>query len=537
MKKFIRLRVQNFGSWKALDIDLNSQGIVCITGLSGAGKSSIWRALHWCLWGNTPDPVGVEEIRHSRKPTIVRLDIVENGERYAIIRYRGHPHYGNKLVFTGSGIPAVVEDSHIKSVQRLVAQFLGINETVFRATTYFSQQNFRQFHVSTDQVKKAFIESLTYGSLFEQCETLMREKVREYERELDRLHGRLEGVRASIAVLTEQTRMRKAMVQSQIQQIESAIETFQETIAQVEQRRQAVSLVREQKRMVDDKLLALREHLSGFESDIKRYRLAGDKCPRCGLVMPESLRKERLQEALGFFEKSQAIGIKLQAQQVALHSSCQQLLECEESIARNRYEIDILQREILVFKQAFRQSGDTQQLRVQQLALEQEVQELTRHISYSSFWLKGFGWVGLRGMVLAKAVGLLHERTRFYLHRILRDRIIFSLKLDKNRLVASCNGRSYWSLSGGERQALDVSTGFALRDLAESYNKCRFNLLILDEPTESQDPYLTSVCQNFFVECAKPSTFLVTHRELSSPFDKVYEVTSNEGVSSLRQMI
>ena len=84
---------------------------------------------------------------------------------------------------------------------------------------------------------------------------------------------------------------------------------------------------------------------------------------------------------------------------------------------------------------------------------------------------------------------------------------------------------------------MDVSTGFALRDLAESYNKCRFNLLILDEPTENQDAYLTAVCQNLFVECAKPSTFLVTHRELSSRFDKVYEVVLREGVSCLQQVV
>lgn len=535
MIEFRSLHLRNFASWERCDVPLHNQGAVSITGEVGAGKSTLWRALSWCLHGSTPDAIRADEVRRPRKPTIVRTVFRKNTREYSITRYRKHPQWGNKVVFKGYGIPEVVEDSHVKTVQYLINQTLGMNETLFRTTTYFSQRNFHTFHSLTDQGKKAYIESLTYGSLFEQCEVKVRQRVRDTEQVIARLEGKLEGLKQSIATLSSQSAEVKAQTKQQLTALKQKFSICEQAIVKAEKAREPYIGSAEEKRDLDGKLSVVQHKRRDAEDDVERYSIPKPLCPKCGLRMIENLRPERLaeaQEALATYTRMEAtLAVKIDN----MLSRCQKLWACEDQIATLQAQRRDMVYERSVLHNTLSQQGDLAPLLAQQQELGNVLSKHKLQLRYIEFWQRGFSFQGLRALVLHKAVRTLSERVRVYLRRVMQEKVEFECALEENKLVTLCNGRSYGALSGGERQSVDLCTGFALRDLAEGYNKCRSNLLILDEPTESMDTNTIAACQSLFLEYAKPSTFLITHRDLGVTFTHAYEVTKNETVSQLRK--
>ncbi len=52
--RLLSLRARNFRSFAELDLDLRLDGMVAIVGANGAGKSSIFMAVEWALFGRPP---------------------------------------------------------------------------------------------------------------------------------------------------------------------------------------------------------------------------------------------------------------------------------------------------------------------------------------------------------------------------------------------------------------------------------------------------------------------------------------------------
>ena len=57
MIQFTKLNIEGFCSIPNLSLDLNTTGITIIRGVNGEGKSSIFSALVWGLYGKTPKDV------------------------------------------------------------------------------------------------------------------------------------------------------------------------------------------------------------------------------------------------------------------------------------------------------------------------------------------------------------------------------------------------------------------------------------------------------------------------------------------------
>jgi DNA repair exonuclease SbcCD ATPase subunit len=529
---FKRLQLRHVGSWAACDIPLDAQGMIGIVGETGVGKSTIFKALHWCLYGEMPDPIQADEICPPGKPSSVRLVMEQDGHRYVVTRHRKHPTYGSKVFFEGYGIPATVGDSHVKTVQGLIQRFIGVSSTLFRTTTYFSQRNFHQFHTMTDQAKKAYIESITYGSMFERCEALTRDRLHDYERELAYIEGERATLTSTIAVMKVQLAEQRDVTQSMLEQIDSVIDAHMDRIQTCREQQKRYRHARAQQEKLEDALRVLQNQRAQALADVERYSHPDQRCPRCGLVMVEALRKERLVDAQHMLRKVEQEVQSCEKKYAPVRENVRHYGELDEAMCAAEHECTVLQRERATLEQTRTQHLDIVPFE-QTLALrETEALTLQKPLRYHTFWLKGFGFQGLRSYMLTHAIAYMTARIQCYLYRAFGDAMAFDLRLEKNRLVTLCNGRSYWTLSGGERQSVDLCTGLALRDLAERYNKARFNLLILDEPFENLDSRLTTIAQDLVLSYAKPSTFLITQRRLSVPLDAIYAVTKTDNISA-----
>ena len=536
MIEFVSLSARFFRSWKRLDIDLSDQGVVCMKGETGAGKSSIFSALMWGLYGSTPEATKADEIRNPRKSTAVRIVLRREDQEYIITRYRGHKEYKNKVFFTGHGIPLVVEDSYVRTVQGLINSFLGVSETIFLTTTYFAQRNFHHFHSLTDTQKKAFIESITYGSLFEACERIVREKVARNQRDIDKLEGEIKGLEESIKNIQVQTEEQKQQLKEEAQIFRQKIEYIDQHLVKLNIDLKKYEHFVDEHEKLNDEIWSIDNTINDLKEDIERYERNTGPCPRCGLIMLDNLKRGRIYEAQESIKKLEMKHDRLTEKYKKVGLGYQKYTSTEKWIKEKERDRILLQSEIDHRRSQYSRRDNTEELRKMRDELQEEVSTLKKEVTYSSFWIKGFGWNGLRAYVLINAIRYLSGKIELYLRRVMGEKIDFQLLLENNRLVTDCNGRSYNSLSGGERQAVDLCTGLAMRDLAEQYNKSHFNILIVDEGFEGLDKNLTAVAQSLVLEYAKPSTFLITHQDFSGNFDQLYHVSKVHNHSQLRKV-
>lgn len=170
MITFRQLTIEGFGSIQAeFKLELNDPGITLVRGKNGAGKTTIWSALLWCLYGitskGTPGTKVAtwENLRGPEfKGTRVMLDLTVNGMDYLIARhldYKGNTlgkRGGSNLVIAKQGIQ--IEELGKTGQQEYITKLMGMDSTIFVNAVMFNQRHTRLSEVSDAEKRKVFEE-------------------------------------------------------------------------------------------------------------------------------------------------------------------------------------------------------------------------------------------------------------------------------------------------------------------------------------------------------------------------------------------
>lgn len=145
-----------------------------------------------------------------------------------------------------------------------------------------------------------------------------------------------------------------------------------------------------------------------------------------------------------------------------------------------------------------------------------------------------------RGYLLKGIIDYISKKSKEYSQIVFEtDKIDF--KLEGNDIDISYDGKSYESLSGGEKQKVDLIVQFAIRDMLCRYLNFSSNILVLDEIFDNLD---SKGCQNILnLISAKlndiQSIFIVTHHsDISIPSDdEIFVVKGIDNISRIQHAI
>lgn len=102
------LKMENFLSYESAELNLSDRGLVLVEGenrdsggSNGAGKSAIFEAICWCLFGYTNRGLKANDVcRLGSTGTRVEVSVTSgDGQEYTVIRNRNHKTEGNRLVW------------------------------------------------------------------------------------------------------------------------------------------------------------------------------------------------------------------------------------------------------------------------------------------------------------------------------------------------------------------------------------------------------------------------------------------------------
>lgn len=183
-----RLYAANFLSYESLDLPLADRGLVLIDGenqdtggSNGAGKSAIFEALTWGLFGATnrglrgDEVVRRNESRDLTNDTMVCVEISVDGKFVQVFRHRNHKQHKNKLLlFVDKNEITMGSD---KETQERLHSLLQIDREAFVAAVMFPQ-GAEGFASLTDAGQKAILDRILGTERFAEAQLRVKEKLK-----------------------------------------------------------------------------------------------------------------------------------------------------------------------------------------------------------------------------------------------------------------------------------------------------------------------------------------------------------------------
>lgn len=166
---FTDIAIANFFSIaEEITIDLVNQGLVLISGenhdssaadSNGSGKSTIFEALLWCLWGKTVRGQTSDSVINSttKRDCYVYLNMVDGDKQYSVRRFRNHQQFKNGLQLWSGDTDLSEGTSTLTQVK--IDELLGIDFESFIRGPMLPQGSFKRFSQMTDSEQKIILEN------------------------------------------------------------------------------------------------------------------------------------------------------------------------------------------------------------------------------------------------------------------------------------------------------------------------------------------------------------------------------------------
>lgn len=248
--EFISLQAQNFCTLGDITLPLNQTGLVLVTGINkdapkannnGSGKSSIFDAICWCLWGETTRGLSGDEVVNLAvgKDCKVALTFEDEGNTYVISRHRKDSRISkpNDIIIMCNGQPLATKSS-MKSMQEVIDRIVGFDFHTFCAM--MPGTGVKATHMTDIQIK-ALLESLLHTEHLSVAYDAARTRAKELDNQIStyaldskRLQNELRMVDDELEKLKSLQDSFEHTKQQEVQQHEERLKTLQAEIDDIE---------------------------------------------------------------------------------------------------------------------------------------------------------------------------------------------------------------------------------------------------------------------------------------------------------------
>ena len=323
-------------------------------------------------------------------------------------------------------------------------------------------------------------------------------------------------------------------------------------------------------------VMELKAQVNAVNSQIRKYKSITDICPTCGQKLPNVHKidtteleadKSRLEsemekinseisdlqnkfdievaevteryklEEISFPNKKSVLDKKLKELDIELRSQTKLLTDCRSQLSileyKDKNKSDIVNNHIIKLDELDNLLKSINDNIVynndKQIMLQQHLDVIAK---FDTAIKRDF-----RGYLLLGVIDFIDRNAKHYSEVIFGHNDV-DVALDGNNLMITYQGKEIESLSGGERQKVDLIIQFSIRDYLCRYTNFSANVLVLDEIFDNLDSIGCDRVIDLITNELKDvsSIYIVTHRgDLSIPRDAVITVVKeSDGISYIR---
>ena len=551
-------------------LQLNQGCTVLIKAPNGNGKSSIFGAIVWCIYGKSLK--GVSEVNTWKEVqpkdysgTKVELFFQRDQDIYKITRCQNYKKVlddgakgNNRLIFYENGDTVNIK-SKIKLQEHIILK-LGLSYQLFMNSIMFGQGLQRLITESNSDKKKLFEEifDLNFLNIAKNIAQEGFEEVYSESKELEyntkNLHQEIESVKSTYKDLKEKEASWKTTLDEECKELKEKRDTLSNKL-RIEKKNinKALSL------SLDTKVKKQTHLISSLKEKLNDARnLSKMSLEEFIDIILELMQKKKYDKAYESLLKIKSAFIKITKYQKELEKANDKLYELKET-RRELNEVketcEEYAEEILQIDSKIRKLGNESlkilspkykekivKLKSKLKTIEQEYQlKLNKLKDYEWLLKDPLGNNGIKAYLFDSSLDLLNNTLDSY-SEVLGFRISFEIDLSSTRkdfvTLIERGGViiDYDELSGGEKQVCNLAMAFAM---FESMSAARgINIAFLDEVFESLSSDNIEIVISLIKHIFESKTlFLITHHDsLPLSHSKLLQVEKQNGLTSLKQL-
>lgn len=551
-------------------LQLNQGCTVLIKAPNGNGKSSIFGAIVWCIYGKSLK--GISEVNTWKEVqpkdysgTKVELFFQRDQDIYKITRCQNYKKVlddgakGNsRLIFYENGDTVNIK-SKIKLQEHIVLK-LGLSYRLFMNSIMFGQGLQRLITESNADKKKLFEDIFDLNFLniakdiaqdsFEEAHS----EFKELEYNTKNLRQEIENVKSTYKDLKEKEASWKTTLDEECKELKEKRDTLSNKLKKEKKNiNKALALSLDTKVKKQTHLISsLKEKLNDARS------LSKMSLEEFIDIILELMQKKKYDKAYESLLKIKSAFIKITKYQKELEKANDKLYELKET-RRELNEVketcEEYDEEILQIDSKIRKLGNESlkilspkykekivKLKSKLKIIEQEYQTKLNKLKDYEWLLKDpLGNNGIKAYLFDSSLDLLNNTLDNY-SEVLGFRISFEIDLSSTRkdfvTLIERGGViiDYDELSGGEKQVCNLAMAFAM---FESMSAARgINIAFLDEVFESLSSDNIEIVISLIKHIFESKTlFLITHHDsLPLSHSKILQVEKQNGLTSLKQL-
>jgi len=179
------IKLQNFKKYTSFEIEF-ADGLTGIIGKNGSGKSTIFEAILFALYGEAKNRGNKELLRNSdaseKENVAVELEFESDGVTYRVVReFRGKAMSANAKLYENGSLTT----SGAKEVTQAVTKLTKMSKDAFMHTLFASQKELSSLSALKNEDRRKMIRKLLGLEKIDFVEKELIEKSRELKREID----------------------------------------------------------------------------------------------------------------------------------------------------------------------------------------------------------------------------------------------------------------------------------------------------------------------------------------------------------------
>lgn len=555
MIKFKKLTMNNFFSYEHEEIDFNMNGLILISSNNGCGKSTIFEAIIWALSGNTLKGVPADNVVNNKFNTncYVTLDMNINGVEYSVSRYRFSPEHGNNLVLIKECQD--ISSRLNKDTQNTLNNILGVPYNVLTNAVILGEAMTYKFTSMNDRQQKELIESMLaiqydIKASQDKAKSEMSSKTIKSSSETKALETSTKMLEdLSNHNIKDLDEYRKSIheLSDKVKKAADDISNKSSNILKVENTLNDIRIKSIEASKLESFISNCNNQFSKIADQIRKLKFQDVKlCPTCNQPLSNDKTIElmkKYQDELNNIandkeEKNKQLSEIGSSASFSdyIKTATAEIAEMKTSLSLDRAEYTNLVGSLEAAKRDLQLAVtyDDMKSELQNKINEsnEKIKELDKEIKIYNYATSLFKPTGLMLYIINNALSYINDRITKYTSVLLNRSYKFILVKDKLTLKDE-NGISYQSLSSGEKKRLDIAIQFALNDYLLNYCGVKFNMLFLDEITESLDnngiENIIEILNIKFEYNKFDAIMIITHLDyLKNYFENTIEIIKDE---------
>lgn len=561
MIQFTKLNIEGFCSIPNLSLDLNTTGITIIRGVNGEGKSSIFSALVWGLYGKTPKDISdVNTWEKLRKKdyqgTKVEVYFLKNNQVHRVIRclnYKGNvdgAKGSSRLIYDVDANP--ISEKYKPQIQAKIAEALEMSYNLFINSVMFGQGITRLIEETGTEQKNLFEEIFSLNYLTK-ARDIAKAQYNKYEKEAYEVNHQLDILHNQVKMMEDNLKYVQDYQKTEGQRRKEKIDELRRekslSTRAYEKLARDVDSIEQQN--IDRQISEHQNLISKNRTKLKEARAS------IGIPLEELIDKviyllekkeydssmKYLRSLKSAFSKIESLQSKLTTLEKAvmnLRVQESRLQVLQRDLKRHKEKIETLKQRIKEQKstpmiQARYSKEDIQKAKKEIEKLESSQVNQMKEL-YQWIYTDPLGNNGIKAFLFESSMDSLNQTLESF-SNIIGMTIQFGMDLQSARkdfqVYINMEGQDvdFNELSGGQKQLASLAIAFAMNEAMTQAKG--INIAFLDEVFESLSANNIELVSDLIRKIYKNKTlFLITHQE-SLPISnaRVLRVKRIDGLS------